>query len=120
MLYVSKKFDRMGFCNLYCFSLALLAKQGWRFLTLPKFLSCRIFKSKNFPIGGFLNSMEGASPSFNWKSIHKAKVVIFEGIIWWIGNINTISVFHDPWVNDDVNFFVDTAPFNGCDYCSLG
>ncbi|PPS01755.1 hypothetical protein GOBAR_AA18923 [Gossypium barbadense] len=43
-LYVLKKYGDMGFRKLYCFNLAQLGNQGWRFLTSPKSLSCRIFK----------------------------------------------------------------------------
>ncbi|TYH25010.1 hypothetical protein ES288_A03G135700v1 [Gossypium darwinii] len=58
-LCVPKKYNGMGFHNLYCFNLALLGKQGRRFLTLIESLLFRIFKAKYFLNEGFLDSLEG-------------------------------------------------------------
>lgn len=84
-LCVPKKFGGLGFRSMYFFNLTLLVKQWWRFLTQPRSPPCRNFKTKYFPISDFIGSMECASPSFIWKSIHMAKVVLLEGTRCRIG-----------------------------------
>ncbi|TYI59721.1 hypothetical protein E1A91_D10G057100v1, partial [Gossypium mustelinum] len=97
-LCVLKKYGGLGFRNLFCFNLALLAKQGWRFLTSPESLSCKVFKARYCSDSDFLDSTEGSALSFIWKSITRQR-----------------NVSNDPWINDGENFYVDTAPLEGCE-----
>ncbi|XP_062099674.1 uncharacterized protein LOC133805509 [Humulus lupulus] len=52
-----------GFCSLRDFNLALLSKQGWRFLSNPDSLASRIFKARYFPNNSFLEAGLGKSVS---------------------------------------------------------
>lgn len=63
----------LGFRNLHAFNLALLGKQGWRFLTSPNALISRIFQAKHYPRGNFLSAKLGHNPSFTWPSIWNPK-----------------------------------------------
>lgn len=45
-----KEFGGMGFRNFKAFNLAMVAKQGWSFLSNPESLVARIFKSRYFPV----------------------------------------------------------------------
>lgn len=56
MLSISNDYRGMVFCDLSKFNIALLAKQGWRFLTKPKSLVARIFKAKYFSNVDFLGA----------------------------------------------------------------
>ena len=60
----------MGFQNLQAFNPAMLAKQGWRILTNPNFLTARVYKAKYFPHDEVLNSKKGSNPFYAWRSIH--------------------------------------------------
>ena len=70
----------MGFRDLECFNLALLAKQGWRFIQNPNSLVARVFKEKYFRNDSFLTSDLGRRPSYAWRSVWTAKNLFKEGI----------------------------------------
>ncbi|MBA0693089.1 hypothetical protein Goari_010597, partial [Gossypium aridum] len=56
----------------------------------------------------------GLALSFIWKSIHKTKEVLLKVTRWRIGKWSLMSIFNDPWINDDGNFFVDNiTPLDG-------
>lgn len=59
----------MGFYDFQAFNLALLAKQGWKFVDDPNALLTRVFKTKYFPNGDFLNANLGHNPSYCWCSV---------------------------------------------------
>ncbi|WJX25326.1 hypothetical protein P8452_14380 [Trifolium repens] len=75
-LSVHKNEGGMGFKNLTAFNLAMLSKQGWKFMTNHNSLVSRLFKARYFPHGSFLNSTLGHNPSFEWRSICNAKFII--------------------------------------------
>lgn len=60
----------MDFRNLEAFNLALLAKQGWRFLSNINSLVFEVFRAKYFPAGNFPTAKLGTNPSFVWRSIY--------------------------------------------------
>lgn len=66
----SKRLDGMGFYDLHCFNLAMLAKQGWHLMMEPNTLFAKIFKAKYFCKRNFLEASLGWSPSYIWRSIH--------------------------------------------------
>ena len=64
------KFDGgMGFRNLHCFNLALLAKQGWRLISQPDSLCAQVLKAKYFPKNELLQSKPDFAPSYIWRSL---------------------------------------------------
>jgi hypothetical protein len=66
----------MGYRDLESFNLALLAKQGWRFLQQPKSLARQIYREIYFSNGTFLKSSLGSHPSYEWRSIWSAKKLL--------------------------------------------
>jgi hypothetical protein len=88
----------MGFRDLETFNRALLAKQGWRLLKFPESLVARVMKAKYYPEGDFLSAHLGRRPSFAWKSIFQAKRVVEEGMLWRIGDGETVKIWKDQWL----------------------
>ncbi|CAN1261991.1 Putative ribonuclease H protein At1g65750 [Linum perenne] len=99
-----KEFGGLGFRNLMGFNLAMLGKQGWRFISDPNALVSRVFKARYFPKGSFLSAEEGKNPSLVWKSIWSSQVVVEQGVRWKIGDGRNICVWTDPWIRD-ADFF---------------
>ncbi|XP_028107344.1 uncharacterized protein LOC114306322 [Camellia sinensis] len=66
----------MGFRSLK----ALLAKQGWRLISVPDSLVARILKAKYYPRTTFLQANVGSNPSFTWRSIFNARLLLEAGL----------------------------------------
>jgi len=98
----------MGFRDLETFNLAWLAKQGWRFLHAPDSLVSRIMKEKYFPNGSFLQVRLGSKPSYLWRSIFQARVVLERGLIWRVGNGEKIHIWGDKWLPTPSTFVVQS------------
>lgn len=69
----AKKDGGMGFQDLKCFNLALLAKQGWRLLNCQDSLFFRVSKSKYFPNGSFLEAAIPSHASYAWHSTAQSR-----------------------------------------------
>lgn len=63
----------LGFRNFRDFNIAMLGKQGWRFIVNPNSLVSRLYKAKYFAATDFIHSTLGNSPSFIWRSIVESK-----------------------------------------------
>jgi len=90
----------MGFKDLSAFNLALLGKQGWKFITEPNTLVARIFKARYFPSGSYLMATVGHNPSYVWRSIMRARFVVRGGAWWTIGSGASISILNEPWLTN--------------------
>jgi hypothetical protein len=88
----------LGYRDLENFNLALLAKQGWRLIQNPQSLVARIIKEKYHPDCSFLDSELGNRPSYAWRSIWNSKKLLQKGLIWRVGDGNSIQIWHDPWL----------------------
>lgn len=88
----------MGFRDMECFNLALLAKQAWRVFLHPDLLLSRILKAKYFPRTSFLLAEVGERPSQTWRSILAAKPFMEMGLRRRIGNGQTSSTWGDDWL----------------------
>ncbi|CAM8965691.1 unnamed protein product [Rhodiola kirilowii] len=72
----------MGFRKLEWMNLALLAKQGWRFLTEPNLLVSQLFKARYYPESDVLSAGVGSRPSYAWRGIVEATEIIKYGADW--------------------------------------
>jgi len=88
----------MGFKDLSAFNLAMLGKQGWKFIAEPDSLVARIFKARYFPNGSFLTARIGHNPSYVWRSILGARFIVRGGAKWSIGSGATIPILNEPWL----------------------
>lgn len=88
--------------------MAMLGKQGWKFLTNPDALVTKVFKARYFPNCSFLEAGGGSNPSFVWSSIKETQGLLREGIRWRIGDGRKVRVWGDPWLPDRHNPYINT------------
>jgi len=91
----------MGFKDLVAFNVAMLGKQGWRFQTEPDSLVAKVFKAKYYPNSNFLGSKLGHNPSFVWRNIFSAKLIVGKGERWKIRNGFDIPIISELWLGAD-------------------
>ncbi|CAN1814975.1 Putative ribonuclease H protein At1g65750 [Linum perenne] len=112
-LCVRKEHGGMNFRDLTGFNLAMLGKQGWKFISDPDALVSKVFKAKYFPKGDFLTAKEGKNPSLVWKSIWSAQHIVGSGVRWKIGDGTAVNVWSQPWLRSEVNMWVETPMIHG-------
>lgn len=99
----------LGFRNFRDYNLAMLGKQGWRFLTNPESLVSKSYKARYFADKDFLNASLGYSPSFIWRSIFEAKSIVAAGARWRIGPGTQVNITGQPWLADGNDPFITTV-----------
>ncbi|XP_060972489.1 uncharacterized protein LOC115717814 [Cannabis sativa] len=99
----------LGFRLLHDFNLAMLAKQGWRFLTHPNSLATTIYKARYFPHDDYLSADLGRNPSFVWRSIWQAQSLVRLGVRRSIGTGLTVNILHQPWLPHSTNPYVTSS-----------
>ena len=87
----------MGFRELQCFNLALLAKLGWRIIQNPESLLSLVLKEKYFPGSHLMEASRGRNTSWGWKGIYEACQVLRCGLRWRVGDGSSINIRNDPW-----------------------
>ena len=97
-LSVHKNNGGMGFKDLAAFNVAMLGKQGWQLQTNSESLVSKIFKARYYPNSSYLEATLGHNPSFVWRSILSAKVVVRHGARWKIGMGLNIPIIGEPWI----------------------
>ena len=86
---VPKEKGGMGFRDLHCFNLALLAKQCWRLLCEPNSLCARVLRAKYFPDGDLLNCGLKKGSSYTWQSLWSGIQSFKRGHIWRVGKLTS-------------------------------
>ncbi|KAM6587325.1 hypothetical protein CsatA_009930 [Cannabis sativa] len=104
-----KEAGGLGFRLLHDFNLAMLAKQGWRFLCHPDSLASKIFKARYFPYDDFLSADLGRNPSYVWRSIWSSKDLVRQGVRRTIGTGSSTSILHHPWLPDASNPYITSS-----------
>uniref|UniRef100_A0A453RFL4 Reverse transcriptase zinc-binding domain-containing protein n=1 Tax=Aegilops tauschii subsp. strangulata TaxID=200361 RepID=A0A453RFL4_AEGTS len=100
---VPKSQGGMGFRDIHCFNLAMLAKQAWRLLENPDSLCATILRAKYFPDGDLLNAKLKKGSSFTWQSIMAGVNTLKHGYIWRVGNGQKIDIWEDAWIPNCAN-----------------
>ena len=88
----------MGFKEIEKFNDALLAKQVWRMINNPGSLCHRVFKARFFPDCSILEAKGSSVGSYMWKSILSVRDVIRKGMVWRIGNGESVHIKMDKWL----------------------
>lgn len=71
----------------------LLGKQGWRLLNFLNSLVAKLYKAKSYPRCDFMHASKGSKPSFVWRNIHEANLVLKEGCRLMLGDDLNFNVF---------------------------
>jgi hypothetical protein len=88
----------MGFKDMKIFNQAMLAGQCWRLITDSNSLCAKVLKGRYFPSGSFLDSNSTRSCSFTWRSLMFGKQLLMQGILWRIGDGESVRITKDRWV----------------------
>ena len=97
-LVLPKREGGLGFRDLHCFNLAMLAKRAWRLIQHPDSLCAQVLAAKYSPHGKILKATTMKRISYSWRSILKGVKVLNEGVIWRVGNGLNINIWNDPWL----------------------
>ena len=88
----------MGFRDIHCFNLALLAKQCWRLLDQSDSLCARVLKAKYYPEVDILKVNLKKGSSYVWQSIWAGVQTFKKGCIWRVGDGMDINIWEDCWI----------------------
>ncbi|GLT35678.1 hypothetical protein SLA2020_101090 [Shorea laevis] len=100
----------MGFKDLHCFNLAMLAQQAWRILQNPQSLWVQVLKSLYFIETSFFLARKGSHPSWAWTSILKGREILHLGVRWNVGDGRQILTYEDAWIPTLPQFKVSSSP----------
>ncbi|CAN6715719.1 unnamed protein product [Malus baccata var. baccata] len=115
-----KKAGGMGFKDIQCVNLALLAKIGWRIILNPMSLLASVMKDKYFPGKTFGEAPKGKNTSWGWKGLLEARKVLDLGLRWQVGNGKSINIRKDPWLPNPSTFKVSPkSNLEGIMVCDL-
>jgi hypothetical protein len=80
------------------FNVALLGKQGWRFITSPDSLCARVLQARYYHNKPFMEAMAPRTVSHTWRAIITGREALSKGIIKRVGTEDSISIWNDNWI----------------------
>ncbi|XP_030478273.1 uncharacterized protein LOC115695341 [Cannabis sativa] len=91
--------EQGGICfrDLDDFNQALLAKQGWKLVTMPDCLIAKVLKALYYPHDNFIEASLVHFGSTVWQSILWGRELLIKGSRWCVGDDCTIRINEDPW-----------------------
>jgi hypothetical protein len=109
---IPKKQGGMGFRDLHCSNLFMLAKQVWRLIFVPDFLCATVLRAKYYPSRDILNSQLKKGSSYTWQSIWASIKTFKRGHMWRVGDGSKINIWTDPWLPGSPNRMITTRRGN--------
>lgn len=94
---LAKQRGGLGFRDLELLNMAILAKQGWRIMHNTESLAAQVLKMKYFSRDSFITSKLGSNLSYVWRSIWSTKKLLQAGMLWRVGDGNSIKIWGDKW-----------------------
>ena len=88
----------LGFHDLRLFNQALPARQAWRLLTNQESLCARVLKARYYPNGNLDDTVFSGGASATWKGVEHGLQLLKTGLVWRVGNGNTIRIWRDRWI----------------------
>jgi hypothetical protein len=88
----------LGFRDFRLFNQALLARQAWRLLIKPDSLCARVLKAKYYPNGRLEDTVFSGNASSTWQAITHGLDLLKKGLIWRVGNGQSIRIWRDAWI----------------------
>jgi len=82
----------LGFRDAHAFNMAMLAKLGWRLIQNPESLCAKILRAKYYREGQVLNAKPRTGMSYTWRSILRGLELLKKGVIWRVGNGDSIRI----------------------------
>jgi hypothetical protein len=58
----------------------------------------KIYKEKYYPNSTFMGTHLGRKPSYAWRSVWNAKPLLREGLVWRVGDGQSIHIWGDKWL----------------------
>ena len=101
-LCLAKKEGGLGFRDLKCFNLDLLAKQSWRLLHNQRFFVLQSLLGKILS-QHFLEATVPNHSSYAWRSITQGRQLIPQGSQWRVGNGSEINIWSNKWLPSETN-----------------
>lgn len=93
-----KRQGGIGFRDMRIFNQALLARQAWRLIQQPHSLCARVLKARYYPQGHILDTVFTGQPSLTWYAIAYGLELLKKGLIWRIGNGDSVRIWRDNWI----------------------
>lgn len=94
----AKDFNGLGFKEIERFNDAFLTKQFWWMIHNPESLCYRVFKARFFPNRSIVEAKDSITGSYVQKSILSTRDVIWKGMVWRIGNGQSVRIKDDKWL----------------------
>lgn len=113
---VQKGMGGMGFKDFGSFNDALLGRQFWRLLNNPNSLWAKVLKGLYFPNSSCLKAGRGATPSWIWSSLLEGRSLLDKGLMWSVGNGESIRFWEDNWIPNLPHFKVSSPLPSGCEW----
>lgn len=97
MLQIKSK-SGLGFRDMKAFNQALLARQVWRLIQSPDSLCARMMNAKYYPRGHIIDTVFTGNASPTWRAVEHGLELLKKGIIWRVGNGDSIRIWRDNWI----------------------
>ncbi|KAG7950537.1 hypothetical protein I3843_13G118900 [Carya illinoinensis] len=107
---MSKQVGGLGFRDMHCFNRALLAKQVWRVYKHPFSLVSQLYKEKYFKHSQVLEAQLKPGSSYIWQGLCSVMDLVKKGLVWRVGNGNSIRIWKEKWIPKANTFEVQTIP----------
>ena len=75
-----------------------LARQAWRLLTNQESLCARVLKVRYYPNGNLDDTVFSGGASATWKGVEHGLQLLKTGLVWRVGNGNSIRIWRDRWI----------------------